>query len=90
MLHDLFKLLKREEKPIRTYDRSDLSGQTFGRLTAIRKDGSDKAKNLFYLCQCSCGNQTRVRAASLRNGNTQSCGCLRSELSRKRMLKMHL
>lgn len=32
------------------------------------------------LCQCECGKEVIVRADSLNDGNTKSCGCLRSEV----------
>src|SRR4051812_41512091 len=56
----------------------DLTGQTFGRLTALRLDGHigvDRA----WLCRCECGVEKRIRAASLTRGNSTSCGCLRIE-----------
>ena len=57
----------------------DLTGQRFGRLTVIERKGS-KAKNVTWLCQCDCGNQTIVRGTNLNSGHTTSCGCLRNEL----------
>ena len=62
----------------------DLTGQVFNRLTVICRvnqrssDGSVK-----WLCRCSCGNETIVRADSLKSGNTQSCGCLNKERVRE-------
>ena len=45
----------------------DLTGQKFGRLTVIKKI---KTKWLVvWLCQCECGNQTKVpTAADLKEG----------------------
>ena len=86
MLHDLFKLLKQDdEKPIRKYSSDDLTGKTFGRLLVLRKAGNDSAKNIIYRCRCSCGKETIVRAYALRRGSSKSCGCLRNEMSAKRM-----
>lgn len=51
----------------------DLSGQKFGKLTAIERvqiSGVWKWK-----CQCDCGNETYVNTGCLRNGSTKSCGC---------------
>lgn len=59
---------------------TNLAGQPFGRLTAIRRTGSD-GKNALWLCRCSCGNKTTVRADRLRSGHTSSCGCLQAEYS---------
>lgn len=53
---------------------TDLSGQRFGKLTAIKrvKDANGKYK---WLCQCDCGNIKLVNAGHLRAGTTKSCGC---------------
>jgi hypothetical protein len=54
-------------------------GDTFGRLTVIRQDGTKREKERAYLCRCECGETTTVAGYSLRSGNTKSCGCLRLE-----------
>jgi hypothetical protein len=36
---------------------------------------------------CDCGNETIVQSNSLRNGRSQSCGCLRNEVTSKRSIK---
>lgn len=54
----------------------NLEGQRFGRLVAkeyVRVKGSRGAS---WLCQCDCGNEKVVKAASLKSGLTKSCGCL--------------
>ena len=56
----------------------DLTGQTFNRLTVIRRV-ENKGKNTMWLCKCSCGNETIVSASNLKTGNTKSCGCLNRE-----------
>jgi len=53
------------------------SGKKFGLLTTLNistKQGYDGTYS--WLCICSCGNYTTVAPASLRSGNTKSCGCL--------------
>lgn len=57
----------------------DLRGQTFGRLTAIRRVESDQIGRARWLCQCECGGVSRSMAYSLKRGSTRSCGCLRDE-----------
>lgn len=57
---------------------ADLAGQVFGRLTAVERDHSRKGA-AYWKCDCECGNDTTVSSASLRSGNTRSCGCLRRE-----------
>lgn len=60
----------------------DLTGQTFGRLTVLRRDFS-KTDEVYWICQCSCDKKTivSVRAHSLKNKKspTRSCGCLLEE-----------
>lgn len=53
----------------------DLTGQKFGRLTVIKLAGKEKYGTYRWLCKCECGNEVEVRASSLKNGNTKSCGC---------------
>jgi hypothetical protein len=61
-----------------------IANQVFGRLTAVRRVGSDKQKNALWLCACECGRTAKVIATHLRNGNTKSCGCLVKDLGTKR------
>lgn len=59
----------------------DLTGQRFGRLVVIEKDENrnGKSTNAYWKCKCDCGNEVSVISKSLRNGETKSCGCYRSE-----------
>lgn len=58
----------------------NLVGQRFGRLVAIERfKGDDKKDYTRWVCLCDCGNQKIIARASLRNGETQSCGCLQKE-----------
>lgn len=59
--------------------RIDLSGQVFGRLTAVEFAGINGKSRASCHCLCTCGNQVIVTSIHLRTGNTQSCGCLRAE-----------
>jgi hypothetical protein len=56
----------------------DLTGQHFGWLTVLSRQGTDKGGNALWLCRCRCENEIVVAATSLRSGNTRSCGCLRA------------
>lgn len=47
---------------------ADLTGQRFGRLEAIYRNGSDRQNNALWLCRCDCGNTVSVRALFLRKG----------------------
>lgn len=57
----------------------DITGQRFGRLTAVRPTNKREKKYVVWECKCDCGNTVYIRSGSLRNGNTQSCGCLWAE-----------
>lgn len=68
----------------------DLTGQTFGRLTVIKRapkhwtdnKGAQHYANNYWLCQCTCGNQKIVSTQALTTitkDKTLSCGCWRSE-----------
>lgn len=61
----------------------DLTGKTFGRLTAIRRV-DDKIlpngqKSAMWECLCECGNVCIVEGRLLQSGTTRSCGCLQRE-----------
>ena len=65
------------------YDHTiDLTGQSFGKLTVIKKSDiqDDKRKNIIWDCVCECNPKKiiRVNGFYLRNGDTKSCGCLKS------------
>lgn len=57
----------------------DMTGLRLGRLTVIGRADSIAGKAA-WLCRCDCGKETVVRGYSLRNGDTQSCGCLHEEI----------
>lgn len=68
----------------------DLTGQTFGRLTVVRRVEDHititGTKRVSWLCKCTCGNYCVVTAISLKSGNTKSCGCYKSESIHKRCM----
>jgi len=53
----------------------NMSGLPFGKLTVMRRAGSDHSGNSMWLCKCTCGNTCTVRGTSLRSGHTLCCGC---------------
>lgn len=59
-------------------------GQRFGRLIALERFVEFNAranKNVtYYKCKCDCGNSTTVRYSNLKNGCTNSCGCIKREI----------
>ncbi|CAE6714179.1 hypothetical protein [Paraburkholderia haematera] len=68
---------------------ADLTGRVFGRLTVTAREGKREGngRNVFWICSCSCGSGKVVRADSLTQGQTTSCGCVHKELSAARMAK---
>jgi len=61
----------------------DITGQTYGRLTVVEFAETDKYHKAHWKCKCICGNEVVVSANLLRRGITQSCGCLRREVTQK-------
>jgi hypothetical protein len=57
----------------------DLTGQTFGRLTVIERAPSNGSRDARWKCLCTCGTEKTICSLSLRNGDTKSCGCIRTE-----------
>jgi hypothetical protein len=66
----------------------DLTGQKFGRLTAL-EFVERKNNNTYWRCICDCKDKTIVivTASNLKMGTSQSCGCLRKELLKERVFK---
>lgn len=50
--------------------QKDLTGQRFGRLTVIERQGGYR-----WLCKCDCGNTATPLTNALLSGKTKSCGC---------------
>lgn len=69
----------------------DLTGQKFGRLTAIgpvsRRPLPSGGFKIMWFCHCACGGRKIVEAQSLPSGNTGSCGCAQRESGRAQGLK---
>jgi len=64
---------------------ADLTGRTFGRLTALHREGADRHGKPLWRVRCVCGESWRVRGTDLTGGRTRSCGCLRTEGAAERM-----
>lgn len=63
-------------------NKIDVTGQVFGRLTAVRCVG--KVNGVYkWECRCECGRMVIARVAVLRDGSCRSCGCLRVDKLRK-------
>jgi len=62
----------------------DITGQKFGRLTAIERTGSNKSNHAVWLFECECGNFKNIVGKSVTKGKTQSCGCYNIEKIKQR------
>ena len=58
----------------------DLTGNTYGDWLVLRRDGVVQPTR--WICQCqNCGNVKSVLGSSLKNGQSKSCGCRKSNPS---------
>lgn len=60
----------------------DITGQTFGRLTALHC--VEKLPRTLWRCRCECGQEVTVARGDLRSGRTRSCGCFNRERAAER------
>jgi hypothetical protein len=51
----------------------------FGKLIATKPIKLGKDHHMIWECQCDCGNICYVSTKHLTDGNTKSCGCLKSK-----------
>jgi len=56
----------------------DLTGESFGEWAVVKRSfpNNKKGNDAHWKCQCSCGTIRIINGASLRRGDTRSCGCL--------------
>lgn len=52
----------------------------FNMVTAIEELKERKSNHIMWRCLCDCGNEFIARGASLKAGNTKSCGCLKIKI----------
>lgn len=57
----------------------DITAQTFGRWTVIKREADDRHGFARWSCVCECGNEAVVLGMHLRSGHSKSCGCFHSE-----------
>jgi hypothetical protein len=60
----------------------DVTGQKFGRLTALSVAPSKNGVR--WHCRCDCGTSISVSRRDLSTSNTRSCGCLKLEMLAQR------
>ena len=57
----------------------DITGQKFGRVTALYFLEQSTSRGAMWHCRCDCGREFDTYATHLKRGATKSCGCLRDE-----------
>lgn len=62
---------------------TDITGKTYGRLTAQFLVGKDKRNRPIWRFLCECGRSVDILRESVRSGRTRSCGCLRKQNAAK-------
>ena len=67
--------------------KNDLTGNRFGRLTAIERTGDKRWGCYLWRCLCDCGNSHIAASNSLKSGLVKSCGCLHSEVAAKKSFR---
>ena len=66
------------KKPCKKTRLIDLTGQRFGRLVVVQRQGVNHRQQVLWECLCDCGVTTVI--VSPRRGYSRSCGCLRREV----------
>lgn len=68
--------------PLRTREHvPSLIGKRFGRWTVEARSTNTPEGKSRWLCRCDCGQERVVPRGTLRNGTSQSCGCLNREIN---------
>lgn len=58
----------------------DITGNVYGRLTAIEQVENPKGTRPLWLCVCVCGTTKNVLHNNLKHNLVKSCGCLNAEV----------
>jgi len=59
-------------------------GETYGRLTLLKRMATEKCGNARWLVRCECGTEFEAALNNITAGRTRSCGCLRVENLKQR------
>lgn len=58
----------------------DITGQKFGKLTALNPTDKRKGESVVWDCACDCGNKMQIALNKLKyKSGARSCGCLQKE-----------
>lgn len=66
-----------QKENTRNSNLKDITGQKFGKLTVVKYVYS-KNNFSYWLCKCNCDNEIVVKSNYLVQGDTKSCGCIKS------------
>jgi hypothetical protein len=66
--------------------REDFTGRKFNRWTVLRIH-ERRGLQWYWWCKCDCGTERPVPGNQLKHNQSKSCGCLKNEISSKRLLK---
>lgn len=70
---------------------ADIKDERFGRWKVLecagKKGKKGQRQHYYWVCRCDCGTVALVNGAELRRGGSKSCGCLKDQLSSKRLKK---
>lgn len=64
----------------------DITGQKFGKLTAL--EYIVKNQKAYWKCLCECGNICIVSKNNLKSGHTQSCGCINYSIGEQNIVNI--
>jgi len=67
-----------QKEIVRKYNAKDITGQRFGRLTALHRTGESRNGKIIWRCRCDCGQEIESSLGKL-GTDTKSCGCLHRE-----------
>lgn len=59
--------------------RLELTGNRYGMWTVLSFAGRNSNDQTIWLCRCDCGTERSVVAQSLRDGSSESCGCVKGD-----------
>ena len=64
----------------------NITGQKFGKLTALEYIIKDQ--KVYWKCLCECGNICMVSRNNLKNGHTKSCGCISYSIGEQNIINI--
>lgn len=62
----------------------DITGNKYGKLTAVERLDKSSNRDYNWLCKCDCGKDHITTIGRLQSGHTTSCGCAVKEGAKKR------